>query len=153
MPNLFASSEAGAAGPPVASIGGAPVAFDGAIFCPCGEKSVLLAPPAVPILVNGRPVPAGIRVLAHRDHIRTASGAWWFSAEGAPRVAPFPGGENDLCPRCRQHIGPAAAAVRCPCGAWFHQSSELPCFAYAPACPVCRRPTVLDAAVAFSPGE
>jgi rRNA maturation protein Nop10 len=134
-------------------VGEAPVSLDGATIRRCGEKIVLLAPQLAEVLVNGRPLAAGIRVLAHRDQIRAGAESWWFSAEDTPCVAPFPGAAGDVCPRCRGHIDVQSPAVRCACGNWLHQLAERPCFDYAAACPVCGRRTALDGVAAFSPED
>jgi len=124
------------------------------VLCRCGDKCVLLLPPSSDALVNGSPVPAGIRVLAHLDSIDVNGASWRFSAEDPPQIVPFLAGTSpDVCPRCRQRIAPGAAAVRCACGNWFHQTAELPCFDYAAACPVCQRATELGTPVPFDPED
>jgi hypothetical protein len=149
MPDLFAIAPAGQPELPAIPVGALPVALGGVTVWRCGEAHLLFAPPHAPALVNGRPVVAGIRVLAHRDQIQLGSAAWWFAAEDPPRVQPFPGGAGGVCPRCRRPVEAGAAAVRCGCGNWFHEEDGWPCYTYAPQCPVCKRATALGGAAAL----
>jgi len=79
----------------------------------------------------------------------------FFSTELLAGVTPYPGSERPiLCARCKAEIATASPAVRCPrCGAWHHQSDELPCWTYAERCSVCDQPTALDAGFAWTPEE
>ena len=153
MPTLFSGPRAEGGAPVAVPLTAEPLPLGGAALCRRGDKTVLFVPPGVPILVNGRPVPAGIRVLAHRDQLHTAAGAWWFLAEDAPVVVPFPGSPADVCPRCRQHFLAQSPAVRCACGNWYHQAADLGCFTYSATCSICKRPTTLEEAAAFSVEE
>ncbi|MGB7760311.1 MAG: hypothetical protein WBL61_10810 [Bryobacteraceae bacterium] len=150
MPNLFRGARAGGPESDAVPVSDTPVPLDGATVRRCGEKIALFAPPRAGVLVNGRPVDAGIRVLAHRDQIHAGSGVWWFSAEDPPEVVPFPGGAGVVCPRCRLPVLAGEPAVRCPCGNWLHEYPERPCYAYGPVCPICQRATVLGGAPALS---
>ncbi len=142
MPNLIPTSPASEGGPLAA--GEHPLDLGGALLCRFAGKHVLVARRPNLVLVNGRPVPAGIRVLAHRDQIHVGMSGWWFSAEDPSHIEPFPGGEVQLCPRCRLKIDKETPSVHCACGAWFHRSERLPCFDYAANCPVCHRETTLS---------
>lgn len=80
---------------------------------------------------NGMPLPTGMRWLRDRDEILLPEcEPVYFSRERISRVVPYPAHEKTvICPRCRQPV--AGDAVRCPnlhCGAWHHQSAELPCW-------------------------
>jgi hypothetical protein len=102
---------------------------------------------------NGMPLTAGLRILRDRDEIRLPGcEPVYFSTERLCRVVPYPAHEKPvICPRCRQPL--AGTAVQCPnvhCGAWHHQSAELPCWTgyvdegrpFA-TCALCNRPTTL----------
>jgi hypothetical protein len=143
MPSLYPSSSGAAGVSAPIPLTDRPVDLEDALVWMCAGKHVLFTRGDARVLVNGRPVPAGIRVLAHRDQIHAGSFSWWFSGEDPARVEPFPGSEAVICPRCRQQVVPGSDAVRCPCNNWFHRSDVLMCFDYAGACPVCRRPTTL----------
>ena len=122
-----------------------------------GEETwVLLHSPANALRVNGTALASGIRVLSHRDELRLAgvAGRAFFSLEGLARAAPFDGVEGSRCPRCQQGIEPGTPAVRCPqCGVWHHESGELGCWSYSPACSLCDQPTPLGAGFRWTPDE
>ena len=116
----------------------------------------LLAAAEGEVRVNGFPPVAGVRVLQDRDEIRaTPSHALFFSTETLARVEEFPGSERPIfCGRCRQPMEKGQLAVRCPsppCGIWYHQSEQLPCWTYAPTCAFCPQSTSLDAGFAWTP--
>lgn len=111
---------------------------------------VLLAPEMA--RVNGSPLVGGVRVLRDRDEIRIGPIRAFFSEEELPRVVPFPGADEPvLCPRCKTPLSVGEPSVRCSCGLWYHQSSDLPCWAYAETCSLCDQPTALDAGYRWSP--
>ena len=114
----------------------------------CGGEWLLFGTPLV--LVNGWPLALGVRVLRDRDEISAASKRLFFSTESLVRVESFDGAPIP-CARCQQQIADGAASVRCPeCGAVCHEG-ELPCWSYAPTCPRCPQPTVLDAGFNWTP--
>lgn len=88
----------------------------------------LLAGAQACVTINGRPVVLGIRVLDDRDRILldgpslSQPALAYFSGEEPAVVAPFPGPEAVICPRCKMPIEPGEPAVRCPaCDFWHHQ--------------------------------
>jgi hypothetical protein len=100
--------------------------------------------------VNGTPLSLGIRVLKNRDALTTPDGTRFFFTDEEPaRIEAFPGlgeGKPGTCARCRTAIAPGELAVRCPgCGAWSHETENLPCWTYegAVACPLCSQPNLL----------
>ena len=95
------------------------------------ESWLLMNVVPVGVALNGKPLRAGIRMLADRDEIRVAGfGRVFFATERLARVETFAGADKRIdCPRCKQEIVAGSLAVRCPapgCGRWFHQSEELP---------------------------
>ncbi|MFN8644452.1 MAG: ThiF family adenylyltransferase [Candidatus Binatia bacterium] len=54
----------------------------------------------------------------------------FFSTAEVLAVEPY-AGEPLPCARCRGAGAGRPCAVRCPCGAWHHQSAALPCWTYA----------------------
>ena len=76
-----------------------------------------------------------------------------FSAESLAHVEPFAGPGTVKCPRCRRQLVPGEASVRCPiCGVAHHQTAEMPCWTYAPACAAqCGQPTALDVGYSWIP--
>jgi len=120
------------------------------------EESVLFAPGVPRATVNGLPVRAGIRVLAHQDEVRLASGAaFFFSTEQLARIEPLPAfGRRVNCARCQQPIEEASAAVRCPaCDRWHHERPDLPCWSHVPKCATCPQATALDAGFRWTPAD
>jgi len=114
----------------------------------------LIAAPDSSLRVDGVSPLAGLRVLADRDEIRTASGdRYFFSTETLAEIVPFPGSERAVyCGLCRQPI--ERTAVLCPgCGIWFHQDAELPCWTYNDRCNFCGHATALDSGYAWTPEE
>jgi hypothetical protein len=136
--------------PLVLQLGSAHVAEDGS---PGGEKIellpgadpgvVLLAEPGSRLRVNGHPLCGGLRVLQDRDELRVGPERCFYSATTAMAVEPYPG-ETASCPRCSGLLRQGTAAVRCRCGAWFHQSAESACFSYGATCPLCGGSTQLE---------
>lgn len=104
------------------------------------------------VLVNGSPLFGGVRVLRDRDEVRVGSRRAYFSEEEPPQVVPFPGADEPiLCPRCKLALTAGEPSVRCPCGVWYHQSAEFPCFTYSERCSLCDRATTLDAGFRWTP--
>lgn len=117
---------------------------------------VLLVAAGSDVRINGFAPVAGLRVLQDRDEIRaTRAGALFFSTETLACVEEFPGSERTVfCGRCRQAMEKGQMAVRCPhsrCGIWYHQTDNLPCWTYAPACGFCPQATALDAGFTWVP--
>lgn len=116
---------------------------------------VLLVADTGRVRVNGRSVPARMRVLRDQDEIRIGAQRFFFSAEERAQVREFSGeGPGASCPRCKQALRKGDLSVRCPgtkCGVSYHQSEELPCWTYAGVCALCGHPTALDAGFQFSP--
>jgi len=106
--------------------------------------AVLIAEPGMRLYVNGRPLPGGLRVLQDRDEIRVGQERCYYRASEALTVEPY-AGEAATCPRCSGALRPGTAAVRCRCGAWFHQAADLACFTYGATCPLCGGATQLEA--------
>jgi hypothetical protein len=128
----------------------------------------LLARKRADVLLNGAPLVLGVSLLADRDEITVrdeiairegAAGGGlrcFFSAERLAQVVAFPGGGPLRCPRCKQPIAQGEPAVQCPgpaCGAWHHQSPELPCWTYGETCALCDQPTPLDAGFRWTPED
>ena len=115
----------------------------------------LVVPARSGVRVNGRPVPAGLRVLSDRDEIRDGGEVSHFSTEELATVVPFPGADHPvICCRCRQPIEAGTPAVSCPkCSIAYHQTDELPCFTYAEKCVICGGATTLGAGFAWVPEE
>jgi hypothetical protein len=121
-----------------------------------GETWVVIHTPGSALRINGTALATGLRVLSHRDELRLAgvAGRVFVSLEGLARIALFDGTEGSRCPRCQQAIQPGSPAVRCPqCGVWHHQSQELGCWSYSPACSLCSQPTELEAGFRWTPDE
>jgi hypothetical protein len=121
-----------------------------------GEAWLLVAGREARVAVGGEALVGGARRLADRDALRVGGGEeLFFSSERRARVEPHPAGMRPLfCPRCKQAIAADALTVRCPaCGAWHHESAELPCWTYAPACALCPQPTALDAGWRWTPED
>jgi hypothetical protein len=115
---------------------------------------VMLVAAGTAVRVNGFAPVAGVRVLQDRDEIRTTpAGVLFFSTETLACVKEFPGSERAVfCGRCRQAMEKGQMAVRCPrCGIWYHQTDNLPCWAYAPSCGFCPQPTSLDGGFSWIP--
>ncbi len=129
------------------------LAADGAA---ASSSWALVAPPGVRVQVNGRAPVAGLRVLEHRDLIRTADGGrYFFTCESQAVVESFPGADRAMyCGRCRQRLDHGSAAVCCPgCGVWYHQGTELPCWTYDEHCVYCSRATALDQGCTWTPED
>jgi hypothetical protein len=123
---------------------------------PGSPSWLLFASPASGVRVNGVHVSAGLRVLADRDEIRLGNGTTlFFSAEQLARIVPMPATDAPkVCPRCRQPIAIGTPAVSCPnapCGLWYHQSNEFPCWLYGARCSACEQETALDAGFRWTP--
>jgi len=118
---------------------------------PPNSWAVLTSDPA--LRLNGLPVPLGVAVLDDRDEIRAPGITAWFSTEQRALVEAFPDAAHaGSCPRCKQAITTATAAVRCPgCGLWHHESVEMPCWSYADTCASCAQRTALDAGFEWTP--
>jgi len=116
---------------------------------------ILLVPRGLRVRVNGILDRTGIRVLRDRDEIvAEGAGRLFFSTEERRAVIPFPEtAEPTFCARRRQAIVPGTPAVRCGCGLWHHESTELPCWTYADRCSGCPAPTDLDGGFRWSPEE
>jgi hypothetical protein len=141
--------------PIMESDGGPPSALLMRSRCGGLEQWLAMRIAARPLYVNGEPLRTGIRVINDRDEMRLGGRQRvFFSGERLPRVEPFAGGPREvLCPRCRRGIAAGKPIVRCGCGTAFHQDSdpEFQCFTYAPACPVCARPTELTDTYRWQP--
>jgi hypothetical protein len=98
------------------------------------RRGALLARDEAAVTVNGEPV-LPLRVLDDRDEVAVAG--------GPVEIAPFPAGLPDTrCGRCKGELGAGESAVRCPhCGAWHHQTEDLPCWTYDSSCSTCARAT------------
>jgi hypothetical protein len=119
---------------------------------PDGTQWIVVGPPS--LRVNGEPV-AGIAVLADRDVIGIDGQSFFFSTESLAEIVAFPPRERPVrCARCRAEIARGTPAVACPrCGAWHHQTEELPCWTHLPTCAEDATPTSLDAGLRFTPEE
>ncbi|MEY2410116.1 MAG: Prokaryotic finger family 1 [Verrucomicrobiota bacterium] len=117
----------------------------------------LLAPPAVPVHVNGIHVALGICALRDKDEIRLAGAEpLFFSTEEMVEVEPFAGAAQSRCPRCTKILESRAPAVRCPgCGTWYHEETDRACFTYGenPICVACGADAVVGGGFAWSPEE
>ena len=91
---------------------------------PDGARWALLPAQAAAVVVNGRRLAAGLRLLRDRDEIRVQQTRLFFSTERLAQVEPFPGlGRPVVCARCRVVLEAPTPAVRCPqCGSWCHSS-------------------------------
>jgi hypothetical protein len=106
------------------------------------------------VFVNGRRLAAGMRVLRDRDEIRVGdSSPIFFSCERLAAIEAFAGASGPAyCPRCKQELLHETPVVRCPqCRVAHHQTDELPCWTYTPACALCDQPTALDGAYRWRP--
>jgi len=120
------------------------------------EDWLLLTPPGARLWVNGQEEFLGVCVLADRDEIRLQHGQrLYFSTERLTQVTSFPGSDHEaLCGRCRQPIRKGTPAVLCPnCGAWSHQTEELPCWRYEGSshCPLCDQSNAVEVDFRWSP--
>jgi hypothetical protein len=119
-----------------------------------GEETwVLMAQSA---RINGLSLDLSMRVLRDKDEISVGGNQrFFYSAERLVCVVPFPGAEHEVfCPRCQQRVEKDTPAVKCPgCGAWHHQSDELPCWTYGGTCTLCDQPTALDAGYRWTPED
>lgn len=106
--------------------------------------------------LNGTPLRCGLSMLSDRDEIRFADGRrFYFSTERLATVEPFPDVDKPAkCVRCKTALDRGDDAVRCVgCDLWFHQTTELGCFAHAANCPVCETATALDTGYRWTPEE
>ena len=106
------------------------------------------------VAVNGVGLEIGMRALRDKDEIHVGECVLFFSTEQVAQIVPFPGGGKPCkCARCSLEIAPGTPAVACPrCGAWHHQSQELPCWTYAPMCAALGdQSTTLDGAFRWAP--
>jgi len=108
------------------------------------EQWLLVVPPGAKLRVNGSEMLLGAHILADRDELRLAGHRrLCFSTERLPRIIPFPGADHVIfCARCRGPIDKDSPAVLCPgCGAWCHQTDDLPCWSYpgTTRCPLCEQ--------------
>lgn len=118
---------------------------DAVVLLPLDDSgAVLVSRPDAAVRINGQAMPAGLRVLADRDEIRVNHERFYFSSQD-PLVVETRNAERVACPRCSGMIESGTPAVRCHCGAWFHQSAEHPCFTYGETCPLCNVSSQLDA--------
>jgi hypothetical protein len=120
------------------------------------RKWHLLAARGAGVSINGLPLVGGLRTLADRDEIRIRGlGTLFFSTERMAEIELLPESDSELmCPRCRQSIAPGTEVVRCPgCDLRYHQSTEFPCWTYAPTCGQCEHPTPLDEGFTWSPED
>jgi len=128
-----------------------------------GETWSLLAGPHSAVMLNGRPLPAGIAVLQDRDEILCCDlparlRRMFFSTEVAVCVEPLPSGVAASCPRCKLPLQPGKPAVRCPtCKVWHHQAAAeggTDCWTYGETCAACRgHATALDAGFRWTPDD
>lgn len=121
---------------------------------------LLLTPPSRRLIVNGRIIPGGIRVLRDRDEVVCAGARFYFSSEELAIVAPLPAdaavapGHEVRCARCKQPIRAGTPAVKCPfCNAWHHQdeAGQRPCWTYSATCAGCAQATEFKGAYQWSP--
>jgi hypothetical protein len=127
-----------------------------------GRRAALVVRPGVAARVNGRPVPGGLRVLAHQDEISLSGKRLFFSTHSRPRVVTFrlaAGQKRPRCGRCRGLLEDGQDSVCCPgCSRWFHQlpaSGDRPakhCFTYDARC-LCSHPTSLEEDGLWQPEE
>ena len=125
------------------------------------ERWVLMTDQGTGVIVNGRKLPLGIRVLRERDELvvndskRPRPARFFFSMERPIQSERFVGcNEQPIhCPRCRQPIEQNQMVVCCSqCGTWHHQiEDELPCWTYSSTCAMCDRPTELTADYRWTP--
>jgi hypothetical protein len=117
------------------------------------EAWVLVLGAGQRLVHNGQPVPAGLRVLTHKDSLALQGReAVYFSTEEAARIEPFAGSAKVTCPRCRGEILAGQPAVKCPgCGVVHHEIEDRNCWTYAKTCALCAQPTVLGCALQWSP--
>ena len=117
------------------------------------RKWAALAANGLQLAHNGQPVPAGLRILAHRDSLAIGnSEPVFFSTEEAPQVETFAGVDPVSCPRCRGDIELGNAVVRCPdCGVMHHEAADRNCWTYAENCALCSQPTAFDAGLRWTP--
>lgn len=120
------------------------------------EQWFLVLPPEARFWVNGREPLLGSQILADRDEIRLVNGRrLYFSTERLPQVLLFPGADHEIfCARCRNPIVKGALAVVCPaCGAWCHQTEDLPCWSYpgTTRCPLCDQSNDAEASFRWTP--
>ena len=83
------------------------------------------------VTLNGRPLRAGIGILAHGDELRVDGQSVFVSFERKAEVEVYPAEAESTCSRCRSAVMPGQSAVCCPsCGVWSHQDDgiERPCW-------------------------
>ncbi|MGD0258899.1 MAG: hypothetical protein ABSD29_03650 [Verrucomicrobiota bacterium] len=120
------------------------------------EHWFLVVAPESRLRVNGRKALLGSTTLRDRDEIRLGNGQrLYFTTERLPQVVAFPGAAQEIfCARCRKPIERGSLAVACPaCGAWCHQTEELPCWRYpgTTQCPLCDQSTDSEIGFRWSP--
>ncbi len=119
------------------------------------ELWILIAVGGCDIRCNGALLPAGLRVLAHRDELNffAADGTprrIYFSAESVARAALHVGATVE-CARCCFEIEAGREyAAACVCGVLFHTEPTRGCFGYA-NCHLCGEPQELDAPLRWRP--
>ena len=94
--------------------------------------------------VNGEPA-LPLRVLDDRDELRLPDGAvHYVSVDDDTSAVPFPAGAEPIrCARCGSAIEAGESCVQCPrCRVTCHQTSHLPCWTHADACPACGQSSV-----------
>jgi hypothetical protein len=120
------------------------------------ERWFLVLAPTARLWVNGRAPFLGAQVLADGDEVRLGAGLrLYFCTQKLPQVVCFPGAKHEIfCGRCRTPITKGTNAVACPsCGAWCHQTEELPCWNYpgTTTCPLCDQSNDLKAGFRWMP--
>jgi len=118
-----------------------------------GDTWAAIVPEGISLLLNGQPVPAGLRVLAHGDSLAAdAVAPVYFSTEETPCIETFAGPEPLSCPRCKSGILRGQAVVHCPaCGVVHHELEDRKCWTYAESCALCPQLTALDTGLRWSP--
>lgn len=123
------------------------------------RECVLLSSAKTGVWVNGTPLVLGICVLRDRDEIQVREpGAgqqrrFYFSTERVASVEPCPEtDDSSRCPRCKRPIEFDDPSVRCPtCGAWHHQTDQMPCWTYHTTCALCDQSTDMNAGFRWTP--
>jgi hypothetical protein len=120
------------------------------------DQWILLVPPKARVTVNGHKALLGSLPLRDRDELRLGNGQrLYFATERLPQVVAFPGAAQAIfCARCRNPIARGSLAVACPaCGAWCHQTEDLPCWSYPGTmhCPLCDQSNDPEAGFRWSP--
>jgi hypothetical protein len=126
------------------------------------RQTALLVSVTKQAFINGTPIIAHVKVLAHQDEILIGSARWYFSSESPPQLSEFHLGEGQRRPKCgvcRTQLQDGQPCVVCPrCGRVFHQvdarddGPEKHCFTYREHC-LCGHPTALSEDHLWQPGE